>query len=467
MTVTTSVKGLHLLKRQADDDEQSADNFPYQQDDNRGGDANTDEEPQVVTGDVVTAEAVQGEYIPSVAEQLRALAVEAQVDADMALGEIKHRVREAAEAAGVLASVDEISVEGDRIWASFGAIRKDGGPHIYDVDPHGNVRDWRRPDPGVQADETDEDAEDAASELPGMPPRVRREEPKSASGLMPPPDSAFGDDEYLISSGLESRALQLRRQHPERFAFLDAALGSTISVVYLWKRAGGKAKGVPVFGGTKKLTGLDKLFAEATFAVWIAADTCRDQYYKDAEIEQTLFHQMLFMGVGDMNPETGRGGGAVIKPTQLNIFHAEIETYGLEAAIMREAAPLFRAAVAREEEPDPTLGDDLADPEKYSDPMGNPPPDPMPAEGILCHEDGTPLTAEEIAAHEAAAATDYPCGDYEPAVDVPVEEDGKPLCASCGYMAREHVQSAVLAQEGTDSAPDDDEGFGDEDESDD
>jgi hypothetical protein len=171
---------------------------------------------------------------------------------------------------------------------------------------------------------------DAGDELPGMPP------PKSV--LRVPSDPEFGDDEFFVSSALSTRAWALIERHPDYFEHLA---DHSLSVTYLWKKVGGKSKGRGVFGKTTKPSGLLKLFSEATFVIWLAADHCRGAGYGDREIEALLFHEMLHTGVAEEDEETGRGGGATLIPHELEIFRAEVEVYGFWAADIREAAPSF------------------------------------------------------------------------------------------------------------------------------
>lgn len=176
--------------------------------------------------------------------------------------------------------------------------------------------------------------QDDAAELPEMPKR-----PPVKSILRVPSDGEFGDDDFFVSSALASRARVLIERHPEYFEHLA---DYRLSVTYLWKKVGGKSKGRGVFGKTTKPAGLLKLFSEATFVIWLAADHCRGAGYGDREIEALLFHEMLHTAEAEEDEETGRGGGPTLVPHELEIFRAEVEVYGFWADDIKQAAPAFR-----------------------------------------------------------------------------------------------------------------------------
>ncbi|MCC7369669.1 MAG: hypothetical protein IT306_14665 [Chloroflexi bacterium] len=321
-----------------------------------------------------------------IAQQLAALDVLGEVDAHMALGEIKGRVREAAEAAGIMASYDLISAEAERIWTHYGDTRR-ASEATYSVGPDGLVDGYQQIERPAEAP-----AKLKAVEMPEMP----------LKPLTVPTDSVFGDEaDFEISGALANRARVLISRHPEHLDHLRR-----LSVTYLWKRQGGKSKGRATFGKCSKPSGLLKHFSEAHFVVWLAADHCRAAGYGDREIEALLFHEMLHTAVSEVDENTGRGGGPALVPHDLEVFRAEVEVYGLWAPELQEVAPAFRQAslfateeIAVEQE----LDREEAAQAGYIE-------NPDTGAGVLIHDDGTPMTADEIAEMERRELVD---DDYD------------------------------------------------------
>lgn len=348
----------------------------------RGGDQPTDEE---------------------IAAQLEGLNLIDEIDAHMHLGEIKSRVWSAADAASIPATAEQIDAEAERIWTFYGDTRRASEAH-YSVGPDGLVDGYQQIERPAQAA-----AEPKAVEMPEMPTKP----------LEVIKDSEFGDDEYFVSGALANRARVLISRHPEHLDHLRR-----LSVTYLWKRQGGKSKGRATFGKCSKPSGLLKHFSEAHFVIWLAADHCRAAGYTDREIEALLFHEMLHTAVSEVDENTGRGGGPALVPHDLEVFRAEVEIYGLWAPELQEVAPAFAKASqpslfdaasgldcvecggfidpesgrtvclncvkARDDADDESTCEsaqvaDLNDPEKFADPMGNPPPDAVqPDDPLTC-----------------------------------------------------------------------------------
>ena len=259
-----------------------------------------------------------------IAEQLQSLGVVDTVDPHMALGEIKGRVREAAEAAGIPASYDLVSAEAERIWTHYGDPRR-ASEATYSVGTDGLVNGYQQIERPAEAPSNAK-----TRELPEMPTKP----------LEVPKDSIFEDDaDFEVSGALANRARVLISRHPEHLDHLRR-----LSVTYLWKRQGGKSKGRATFGKCSKPSGLLKHFSEAHFVIWLAADHCRAAGYGDREIEALLFHEMLHTAVSEVDENTGRGGGPALVPHELEVFRAEVEIYGLWAPELQEVAPAFRQA---------------------------------------------------------------------------------------------------------------------------
>lgn len=354
--------------------------------------------------------AVAGPPGEEIAVRLRGLDVLSQVDAQTALGEIKGRVRDAAEAAGLLADYDLISAEAEWIWTHYGDTRR-ASEATYTVAPDGLVNGYEVHSARVA--NTSAVARPAAGELPDMPQRP----------LKVPPDSAFGDDEFSISTALAARARVLAERHED----LDHL--RRMSLVYLWKKQGGKSKGRAIFGKTSKPSGLLRHFASADFVIWLAADHCRAAGYDDRQLEALLLHELLHTTVTEPDENTGRGGGPSLRPHDFEGFLAEIEIYGPITAELRLANERFEEFKQASLFDGPTRTDCRGcrmevqlDADGWcslcSAPMAATPttadenekPEPLSetdaGAGVLIHPDGTPLTAEEIAEQEAAELRD-------------------------------------------------------------
>lgn len=244
------------------------------------------------------------------------------VDPSDAFGLVEAQVRQWCEDNNRWATAIEIRHKTDQLMADAQNARP--GPvkaATYTVGPDGLVN-------GFQPDA-------ATAELPGMPAA-----PEPINGLRVPSDSIFGDDsEFSMSSALMQRARTLIERHPDHLKHLES-----MSVLYLWKKSGGKSKGRATFGKCSKPSGLLKHFSEAQFVIWLAADHCRAAGYRDRELEALLFHEMLHTAVTEPDENTGRGGGPALVPHELEVFRAEVEIYGLWAPALKEIAPAFRQA---------------------------------------------------------------------------------------------------------------------------
>lgn len=329
----------------------------------------------------------EGPTREAIAEQLQALGVLETVDPHMALGEIKGRVREAAEAAGVLADYDLISAEAERIWTHYGDTRR-ASEATYTVSPDGLVNGYE-----VHASNGDPAKLGSgcvpAQELPGVEPKP----------LKVPGSSAFDDDGWADSNALANRALGLIERHPDE---LDHLRG--VSIAYLWKLKGGKSRGRPVMGQCVKAGGLLKHYTSAVWLIWLAADNVLAAGYGDREIEALLFRQLLHAGVSEVDEDTGRGGGPAYQPHDVAVFEAELRVYGLWERSLKAVAPAFQQASlfdSEERAVEEELDREEAAQAGYVE-------NPLSGAGQLIHPDGTPLSAEEIAELEAAELRDDP-----------------------------------------------------------
>jgi hypothetical protein len=161
----------------------------------------------------------------------------------------------------------------------------------------------------------------------------------AAMPLKAPSESQFGeDDDFIPSTALTERAAVLAKRHRSLLGHYEG-----LSVLFLWKRTGGKSKGKGVFGKTVKPSGLLKRFAQTEFVIWLAADHCREARYGDREIEALLFHEMNHIGMSDEDDD-GNPSVPVLVPHDVEMFRSEVEVYGLWDEQLRDVAPAFKQA---------------------------------------------------------------------------------------------------------------------------
>lgn len=349
----------------------------------------------------------RGDAVPEVGDPFDGM--ELEIEPGAAFGLIQGQIRQWVEDRGRWATEEEIRHKANELHEAANADRADPAEATYTVSPDGTVSDFKRRPAEPKAPESQE----PLTEMP-------------SAQLYAPGDGEFDDGaDYLVSGRLAQRAKVLISRHPEFFNHLHR-----LSVIYLWRREGGKSKGRVVFGKCSKASGLVKHFSESQFVIWLAADHCRMARYGDREIEALLFHEMLHTAVAEVNENTGRGGGPTLVPHDLEVFRAEIEVYGLWAADLRDVAPAFQQASmfdsAGQEHDASGLDCDVCggfiDPESGRTVCLNcKPRQPVDdGAGVICHPDGTPMTAEEIADLEAADYRD----DEAPEDDDGVDEDG-------------------------------------------
>ena len=167
----------------------------------------------------------------------------------------------------------------------------------------------------------------------------RLDQALAAMPLKAPSESQFGDeDDFIPSAALTERAAVLAKRHRSLLGHYEG-----LSVLFLWKRTGGKSKGKGVFGKTVKPSGLLKHFAQTEFVIWLAADHCREARYGDREIEALLFHEMNHIGMSDEDDD-GNPSVPVLVPHDVEMFRSEVEVYGLWDEQLRDVAPAFKQA---------------------------------------------------------------------------------------------------------------------------
>jgi hypothetical protein len=273
------------------------------------------------------------------------------------------------------------------------------------------------------------------AEMPGTPP----------ADLKVPKSDQFDSDGWADSTALHKRALLLIERHPDDLEHLE-----TMTLGFLWKLKGGKSRGRPVLGRCVKPDPLLKHFSGSTFLIWLAADHVLAARYRDREIEALLFRQLLAAGVAEPDEDTGRGGGATLVPPDVEAYAAELRVYGLweaklkAAAVAFRQAPLFDATVPAadddsEDEYDSEIGREEAAQDGYVE-------NPLSGAGILIHDDGSPLTEQEIAEQEASELRDDPAEFDDDEADKPTL-----TCSVCGEgVYHDELTSEEAAEAETD-----------------
>ena len=142
-----------------------------------------------------------------------------------------------------------------------------------------------------------------------------------------PEDGEFEDEaEFLKSSNLVDLAYRLIES---KATWLRGR-----SIVFLWKKTGGKTKGKPTLGKCEKPSGLLKHFADYDFVIWLGADNMRAAKFGQMEIEATLFHELCHAWIDE-------DGDTQILPHDFEGFCSEVREYGLwrlDLKIMHETA---------------------------------------------------------------------------------------------------------------------------------
>jgi hypothetical protein len=352
---------------------------------------------------------------PTMADELISLNVESICTAEMSLHMITERVRDAVQAAGELLPSDpsdaEIVAEAERIWVSLDRKRS----HTYSVDADGTVRDWRRPDTtpdrgDVTKEHTITDDEPRFSGAGGG--QVRQ-----VSTLIPA-DKDFNGKPYLESTELAALASDLIEKH----GYLEHL--ENCEIRYFWKRKTGSSGRQRVLGGIKRGSDLLGHLLKADFAIFLAADTARDSRHADRRVERSLFRQLRRLGQDDK-------GNFILLPWSLQLFPEEIQEYadlddadlklGRNAYRGAEQMGLFREDVEPAEDDD---GEGEAAEQAYFDAAGDEMERARASDGagVLIHDDGTPLSADEIAEMEAAELADDDDPDEDDDVDEIIEQ---------------------------------------------
>lgn len=144
-----------------------------------------------------------------------------------------------------------------------------------------------------------------------------------------PEPGDFVDGEWLPADDIGEIADRLI-QTEERFAHLR-----DMTIMYFWKKKGGKKDGMPVLGMCRKVTGpLKALAPGADFMIYMSADLWDAHGVTAYQAEAIVNHELRHAGV--------RKGKAVINPHTLVRFIEEIPEYGLYDAMLQAAGSAFQ-----------------------------------------------------------------------------------------------------------------------------
>jgi hypothetical protein len=155
-----------------------------------------------------------------------------------------------------------------------------------------------------------------------------------------PAEIEFGDEAYLPAPELEALADALILQYPDSLGHI-----ADLKLAVLWKKAGGKRGGHPVFGKTSKRGGLLSAFTTADFIIWLAADHVLTADYDERQITALLHHELLHIGWQEPDEDDEDGEGkAVLVGHDVGAFTEEIRVYGAWEAMLKEVASAFQQA---------------------------------------------------------------------------------------------------------------------------
>ncbi len=152
--------------------------------------------------------------------------------------------------------------------------------------------------------------------------------PGEPNDRYPVPSEDDFDRDFLPAVELGEIAKALIEKHP-RFKFI----GEYCRVVYLWKAEGGDVNGLATLGKCQKPGGLLKLFSDAQFIIWLAADHARVLALTRWQVEALLFHELCHAAWGE--------SGAKLRGHDFAGFRAELENYGAWESDLRRAAESF------------------------------------------------------------------------------------------------------------------------------
>lgn len=153
--------------------------------------------------------------------------------------------------------------------------------------------------------------------------------------------------EFLPAPDLESIKHRLIDQFDDKFGFM-----AMLRVPILWKAEGGEKAGHSTLGKCQKPSGLLRLYSQADFIIWLAADHCFARRMTERQVEAIVFHEMRHIRTDGMT------GLPMLVGHDFERFFDEVAEYGFENAGMEQIRQmaLFEATGQR---PKLELVDDL------------------------------------------------------------------------------------------------------------
>lgn len=143
--------------------------------------------------------------------------------------------------------------------------------------------------------------------------------------VIPPDDHFNPDDPFMPSALLNELGGRLIDHWPEMVHLSEA------TILYRWKRKGGKSHKKDALGFAQKPSGLLKHFSRADFIIWIAADHAREMAITNYQLEALLYHEMKHCGVevneDEASPTYGEATFAIVGHDS-ELFIDDITRYG-------------------------------------------------------------------------------------------------------------------------------------------
>lgn len=153
-----------------------------------------------------------------------------------------------------------------------------------------------------------------------------------------PQEAEFGEGgeqvDFLPAPWLERLAEKLIREYHE----LRHLRNETI--IYLWKREGGKNKGQATMGKCTKAAGLVKHFSDAGWVIWLAADWANDIGFDRRQVEALLYHEVSHIGL-EMTEDDDK---VVAVDHDFQGFVSEVRRYGDWMAGLKECKKAWEQA---------------------------------------------------------------------------------------------------------------------------
>lgn len=146
--------------------------------------------------------------------------------------------------------------------------------------------------------------------------------------LSVPDDQEFVDEDqkFIASPDMRELAQELISEYPELYSLTRRRID------YAWKQTGGKEKGRQRLGACAKVSGVQKLYTQADWIIWIAADNCRQ--LTPRQLEAVLYHELCHPMVDENDQPALVGHDA-------EMFFGEIRRYGLWRMDLEAASDVF------------------------------------------------------------------------------------------------------------------------------